>query len=320
LSFSPAAERTTAFLGGRRFAEFIMVLKSPQEVRDILAGEAFHAWLDQLGKARRAKRLAGQRADELKTQVHLLDFRSELAHTKAIDTLHEADSLEHEAAILGSEAAELDNTSFESVSGFEDMRKRCTALWQDMERLEVEAEAAAKAGKEAKAKDLSREREKVAKSYEAAVAEKDAIWKEVETLWRRNIEKGLALHEVKHKSTLVRNAANALFEEVEASERKAAELKSRLEETREEKAQAEESFEALMEEGRQTFDALLREDFLYWPSSLDNKEVYVTPLIENSGDYALDLVPGTLYRCDHRQGIEGLSRLTERTDSETQST
>ena len=75
-----------------------MKARQLSEVREVLNSEPFRSWFDALGKARMAAREATLRPEELLTQVHLMEFRAELAQKNATDTLYRAGAYEDAAA------------------------------------------------------------------------------------------------------------------------------------------------------------------------------------------------------------------------------
>src|SRR5690606_38766413 len=89
------------------------------EVAETLDSQPFKDWLAALERARKELKVAVEKHEELLTQVNLLDFRAELVHRRAIDTLEQANVLEDESAALANEAAQLENDSFEAVSQYE---------------------------------------------------------------------------------------------------------------------------------------------------------------------------------------------------------
>lgn len=278
-----------------------MKAKWIDEVVAILHSEAFASWLERLDQARKALKISRERHEELLTQVNLLEFRAELAHKKAIDTLERANVLEDESAALANEAAELENASFEVVSQFEMQRSKCTDLWGRLGALDVEIEEAK--GDRAK---LEKQRAKLNLEYEREDQRKQRLWAEVENLWVKSIDKNLALHEKRHKAKLVRAEAESLFLRHEEEARQAADLRAEAERVAGEREERERVLMTAREEARQTFDCLLHEDFLYWSAREDNKIVYATPLIGDKKNYVVEIEVGKLYRCPHNAGVDKL--------------
>lgn len=278
-----------------------MKAKWIDEVAAILQSEAFASWLERLDQARKDLKNSRERHEELLTQVNLLEFRAELAHKKAIDTLERANVLEDESASLANEAAELENASFEVVSQFEMQRMKCTDLWGRLGAIDVDLEE----GRGDRSK-LDKQRQKLTLEYEREDQRKQRLWAEVENLWVKSIDKNLSLHEKRHKATLVRAEAESLFLRHEEEARQAAELRVEAERVARERQEREQILMSAREEARQTFDCLLNEDFLYWSAREDNKIVYSTPLIDDKKNYVVELGVGKLYRCPHNAGIDHL--------------
>lgn len=279
-----------------------MKAKWIDEVREILASDAFERWLESLEETRLSLRKKTQRHEELLTQVNLLEFRAELAHRNAIDTLESANELSDESALLANEAAELENRSFEIVSQFEMQRDKCTRLWEQLGGFDVRIEEEPGA-----AKKLGKQREKINEDYAREDQRKQRLWREVNDLWERSIDRDLALVEKRHKSSVVRLTAEKLFGIHEQEAEQGSMLRKEADKTAAEREAAEGIVRETQEQARQEFDCLLHSDFLYWISRADNKIVYCTPLIVDEDNYVIPLEPGRVYQCHHESGIESLS-------------
>lgn len=285
-----------------------MKAKWIDEVAGILDSEPFKAWLERLDRARKDLKVASDRYEELLTQVNLLDFRAELLHRRAIDTLERANVLEDESTRLSNEAAALENDSFEAVSQFEMQRTRTTDLWQRLGAVEVDLEESTDASQK---KKLQKLREKVNLDYEREDARKQKLWAEVEKLWLRNIDKALELREKRHKATVVRAQAEALFQKHAVEKGQADELRAKAELTAREKQEKERQLQATQDEARERFDCILHQDFLYWSAREDNKLVYAAPVVSDKENYGVEVKAGRLYRCPHDKGIDSLERVKE---------
>ncbi len=278
------------------------------EVGEIVDSQAFKGWHSELEASRRDLKVATERHEELLTQVNLLDFRAELLHRHAIDTLERANVLEDESARLANEAAQIENDSFEAVSQYELQRSKTTELWQRLGAFDVEMEEAQDASTKRK---LEKQREKVNLDYEREDARKQKLWAEVERLWVRNIDKSLELREKRLKAQIVRVEAEQAFAKHETEAVQAQELRSRADQVALEREDKERKLNATYKEARERFDCLLHQDFLYWSAREDNKLVYAVPLIADKDNYVVELKPGRLYKCPHDRGVEALERITE---------
>ncbi len=292
-----------------------MKAKWSDEVREILASDAFERWLERLEEARVTLRKKTQRHEELLTQVNLLEFRAELAHRNAIDTLENANELEDESAQLANEAAELENRSFEIVSQFEMQRDKCTRLWEQLGGFDVRIEE-----EPAQAKRLQKQRDKINEDYAREDQRKQRLWREVNELWERSIDRDLALVEKRHKGALVRDRAEKLFAVHEREAQQAGDLRRQADAMAAEREDAEQIVRKRQEVARQEFDCLLHSDFLYWISQDDNKVVYCTPLIVDDDNYVIPLEPGRVYQCDHQSGIESLELVPDPAPQEASAT
>lgn len=279
-----------------------MKAKWIDEVTEILASERFTAWFDSLEAAREKVRRLSERSDELLTQVNLLEFRAELAHRKAIDTLERANGLEDASAELANQAAELENQSFETVSKFEMQREATTLKWEALGALEVEMD-----DERSDRARVEKRRVRAAEEYEREDRKKQLLWAEVEKLWVRSIDCNLALREKRQKASLVRAEAELLFARHTEEESEAAKLRDEAEKTEQARQAASNELDAMHDVARREFDCLLTVDFLYWVARESNKIVYAVPLIDDPKHYVVPLFAGQVYRCSPTLGIDEMT-------------
>ena len=276
------------------------------EVAVILQSDQFHTWLERLERSRKTLRLLRERHEEVLTQVNLLEFRAEIAHRKAIDTLERANHLDDESIGLSNESAEIENASFEEVSQFEAQRAKCTKLWETLGAVDMQIDEAKGGGDVAR---LTRQREKLATEYEREAERKQELWVEVEALWVRSIDRSLALHEKRHKAKVVRSEAETYFQQQSSESKQAEVLREEASTLAEQLAGAEAEVTTCCAEARENYECLLHEDFLYWSAREDNKLVYATPLLHDTTNYAVELRPGAVYQCPHQRGLDELVEL-----------
>lgn len=281
-----------------------MKAKQLSEVREMVNSERFRSWFDSLGKARVAAREAVLRHEELLTQVHLMEFRAELAQKNATDTLYKAGAYEDTAAAAQAEATDLENKSMELVGEFEDQRKLCSELWAAMTAAETAPSTIKDRAAETRLK-------KTREEYERETAKKNRMWEDVEAMWSASLEKNLAVVENRVKGKKVRRESEFLFVNAEKSARSAASLKSESDSTARDRENAEEAVKELMGRARSTFDAIVHEDFLYWSVRENNKMVFVTPLFSDSQSYNIELRSCSLYQCSRDRGVEFLEPVVE---------
>ncbi|MEW5853879.1 MAG: hypothetical protein AB2A00_34210 [Myxococcota bacterium] len=272
-----------------------MKAKQLPEVREIVNSELFRSWFDALTKARLAAREASLRHDEVLTQVHLMEFRAELAQKKAMDALYRSGDYENASAQMQAEASELENKSLEVVGQFEKQRVMCTELWVALTKAEEQNDPRAK---------------RIKDDYERETAKKTLLWEEVESLWAASLAKNLAMIENRAKGKRVRKESEQLFANAEQGSRSAAALKAETQESARALEQAEEAVRDLMNKGRTQFDAVVHEDFLYW-AARENKLVYVVPLFSDSEHYNIELTACTVYQCERTRGVEFLEPVME---------
>ncbi|MFZ9889179.1 MAG: hypothetical protein ACO3JL_16920 [Myxococcota bacterium] len=283
-----------------------MTPKTVGEVTRILESRSFKEWLRDLERCRKSVRVATDRYTELLTQVNLLEFRAELVHRRAVDTLDRANQFADESVQLANEAAQLENDSFEAVSQYEAQRDTTTKVWQRLGALDVEIE---ETPDESAKKKLLNQRDRLNLDYLREDTRKQKLWATVERLWVRNISKGLELREKKRKAQVVRQEAEAAFAQHRLEADQAIELRVRAEEVAAEVGEREQELMLAEELAPERFDCLLHHEFLYWPAVEDNKWVYAVPVIHDEKNYGVLLAPGALYRCRHDLGVDGLERL-----------
>jgi hypothetical protein len=279
------------------------------EVTEILASDRFTAWFESLENARLTVKRMIDRSDELLTQVNLLEFRAELAHRKAIDTLERANALEDESAELANQAAELENASFEVVSQFEMQREVTTKLWETLGAIE----GAIEDGSSDRAR-LEKRRIKAKEEYEREDKKKQLLWAEVEKLWIRSIDCNLALREKKQKAKLVRAEAENLFSRHTEEANEASKLRNEAAKVADAQAQAKATLVEAEESARRNFECLLTVDFMYWVARESNKMVYAVPLIEDAKHYVVPVSPGHIYRCSPTLGIDEMVLVDRESD------
>ncbi len=281
-----------------------MKAKWIDEVVEIVSADRFADWLEGLHRARQDLKAKSDRYDEILTQVNLVEFRAELAHRNAIETLERSTRLEDMSARLANESAVLENDSFEVVSQFEMQRDRTTKLWETLGAIDVTIE---QAQSERERKKLQKQKQKLSEDYEREDQRKQRLWSDVERLWIRSIDCNLALRELRHKGALVRKQAEALFEAYEAESRQAQALREEADKISLERDAREEALEKAQESARSDFGCLLHEDFLYWVAREDNKVVYTVPLIDDAENYPVEIVAGQVYKTTPQGGVDAMT-------------
>jgi len=274
------------------------------EVREIVNSGKFRTWFDGLVKARSAAREAGLRHEELLTQIHLMEFRAELAQKNAMDTLYRAGAYEEAAARMQAEAQDLENKSLDLVGEFERQRLACSELWTQTTAEAMHAKAASDKSTEQRLKRLKDE-------YERETARKNRLWEDVESMWAASLEKNLAVVENRVKGGRVRKESESMFAAAEQANSNAQALKADGEKGAQEKEQAEDAVRSLLSTARSEFDAIVHEDFLYWPQRENNKMVYMVPLFADSLSYNIELKACAVYQADRTRGVEFLEPVVE---------
>src|SRR5262249_7182093 len=123
------------------------------EVRSLVSNPDFQDWWGQLRSTMDDLTEAQARWQQSLKDAALSEFNAELAQKNAIDTLYRSGESEDAAATLGSEASDAENSAFQLVSQYEDLRIHVSDAWYRLGALEKsveerqEAAGAAGAGK-----------------------------------------------------------------------------------------------------------------------------------------------------------------------------
>lgn len=280
-----------------------MKARQLSEAKEILNSERFRTWFDALGKARIRLREAVLRHEELLTQVHMMEFRAELKQKNATDTLYNAGESEDSAAGAQAEATALENKSLELVGEFERQRALCSELWASMSAQEGESEQHSDRASD----KLRRAREE----YERETARKNRLWEDVEALWSTSLEKNLAVVELRMKAARTRKESEVLFGDADKSARAAAAIKHESEQMAREREEADAGVRELMARARNSFDAIVHEEFMYWPQQENNKMVWVCPLFSDQQTYNIELKACQVYQASRQRGVAFLEPVVE---------
>ena len=306
-----------------------MKLKWLKEIKELLKSTQFAKWWQEFTEAQNDYRESIERYEELLTQAHLMEFRSELAQKNAIDTLYKAGEYEDNAAQMLAEASELENKSYEAVGTFETKRIACTDLWHkvgasehrlnEVERTVEELQESIKneASKskisdlkseikkpKSEIKKLKKEYNTIAKLFKKEIKSRDKMWEEVELIWSQSLELNLRMAELKMKGVQVRTRSEKLFKEADESHKKAVELKSEAEQAELRKEQIQKRIEELYSIASDRFQCVAEEEFLYWPQRENQKMVYCIPMFSDDTNYNMEIKALNIYQVDRIRGVE----------------
>lgn len=276
------------------------------EVALLLRGGNFERWHASLEVARDAVAQAKARVEDELDAVAVSAKRVERGEGRAEDALSDADTFGHAAALCADRVEVLDNAALDMVSHFENQRTRCTRLWESLGALEMAMDTAKEAGRTAEVAKLEHQHALRLEAYEIENAQKHRMWREVESLWGRALLQNLEKSELSHRADRTRENANTLFAAQGTLEAAHGEAQAALRQAQGALAEAERAFEAALDSAGPDLGAVARADYLYWPAAEDNNMVYVTPLRTGAIE-DLTLMPGTLYQCDHRHGLAGMT-------------
>jgi chromosome segregation ATPase len=305
-----------------------MKAKWLKEVKSLLSSHEFKDWWRDFTRTQMELDRTREHLDELLTQENLMDFRSDLAQKNAIDKLYLSTSHEDQATGLLAEASELENRSYEVVANFERKRIFVSDLWFRKGALEhhIEglrgqlAENVAKLASikdrnaqlniksdnraiEADLKRLDKEHRKLSEEYEKESQAKTRLWEEVETVWTRSLEYNLKVAESRIKAKKLKVDSQRFFSDSEDSRKRAAEVKGKVEETRNLTVDLKRRLDDLLLAAQKRFDCISEEDFLYWAQKENNKMVYCVPLVTDADNYNIEITALSVYQSDRQNGV-----------------
>ena len=82
-------------------------------------------------------------------------------------------------------------------------------------------------------------------------------------------------------------------------------------------ADLEREYDALLAEGRRSFDSTLINEFLYWPHADDVKAALAVPLIDERNHFNIQVAALQVYRLERSRGLEFFEPVLD--DGESQS-
>ncbi len=311
------------------------------ELAAILNRDDFRSWWQNLISICDRLDHLRTRHEEMLSQIGLLEFKAESTQKIAIDELYRAGEWQDAAAMLVAQASEIENRSFEAVANFEnqrilvgDLSSKIGAMEHRLLELQTEMQELKSVLPEKKIQEKSEDPEKTIKRreielerlqkellenqvlFERGSRRKDNLWEEVEQLWGRSLDLILKVSERRVKSKRIRQKAEALFKDAERYRIDVEALRKESEEVLQEKQDVEITLSEAKHSARNDFGCLIGEDFLYWPSRLNNKEVFCIPLRSQSSGYNIELIAKKIYLIERQKGVEFIQPLPQIEESE----
>jgi len=205
---------------------------------------------------------------------------------------------------LGAEVSGLENEAFRALAAYELSRDRLTGLWEKITAIEHRIDDQLdEASRERARSRFKRELEKLRKGYHVETERRDEHGKTEEANWTAVAERTLSIPEIELKAQRLEGRYEELTARSMEFEARLAGLVEELREGRDEAARLGEHLTGLRAGAQERFSCLCHEDFLYWPSGDDSKQVLMVPLSDNAIDFNIEMRACRLYRCTTDQGV-----------------
>lgn len=290
------------------------------EVRSLVSQPEFQDWWSQLKAAHQALVRSQANYHDLLRDSALTEFNAELAQKTAIDTLYRAGECEDAAATLNFEATDAENSAFQVLSQYEDLRFHASDVWYRLGALEKsldekrEAAAAPAAGKKAEEalKSVARTHQACNEEYERLEARKRALWERVESEWGRQAETSLRMAEHKMRGKRTRKEAEDEFQRAEQLKSDTEKCRIAAETASNQVSAANTAIARLLREATERFGCAAGEDFLYFRHKDDQRWAYCISLVDDADSYNVEVRPLSVYSVEQKRGVAFLEPARER--------
>jgi hypothetical protein len=277
------------------------------EVRSLVASPEFQAWFKELVDLREKLKEVEARRDELLGQLHLTEFRAELAQKNAIDTLYRAGEHEDKSAQMLAEAEELENKSFPGVAAFEEGRFKTSELWYRLGAAEKTVEDARQAKRPAdEIASLEKRHAQLKDEYAREEAKKARLWDDVERLWTRSAEVSLLMAEERMQAKKVRALAEAAFAQAEEKKKQVQALRTEVEAASKAVETTREKLKATRAAADERFGCSAGTDFVYFRHRDDQRHAYAIALATDPTSYNVEVRALSVYSVDRARGASFL--------------
>lgn len=260
------------------------------DVRALLSTAEFQAWWAELLRARLDFEAAQERVDELLSQATLTEFRAELTHKNALETLHRAGECEDAAAAMIAETAELQKRSGLTLAEFEEQRFRTSESWYRL-------------GAAERVHDEALQPADVRAEYEREEQKKAELWASVDKQWERTAELSLLIAEHRARGRKIRREAEAQFALTDERKKRAKELRDEAQEAAAAKAAMQARIDQLLSDARRRFGCASGTDFLYFRQNENPKLAFCVSLVEDRNSYNVEVKALAIYSVEQRRGI-----------------
>ena len=270
-----------------------------------------------------------ERLEQLQTEANMVAFRAESTQKKAISLLYRAGEYEDRAAQLLADGSEIENKSYEAVATFESQRIFVSDLYSRMgamehrllsvqSELKLLEEAMNLAREKDEQKELERqirrkkhELERAQKEYQEAAtyyeresSRKMSLWEEVEHLWERSLDTSLQVSELKVEGVRARRLSEKLFRQAEQLSKRQQALQTEIQEVEKQQGELGQALKSKRQAARRLLNALVGENFIFWPARESNERIYLLALQNQPEGYNIELQAGCIYQAERQRGVE----------------
>jgi hypothetical protein len=290
------------------------------DLTSLVSQPEFQGWWSQLQAAHEALARSRERHHALLREAALTGFNAELAQKTAIDTLYRAGETEDAAATLNFEANEAENSAFQLVSQFEDLRIHVSDLWYRLgaleKSMEEKQEEASRPGAGRKAEEslraVVRAHQACNEEYERLAERKRELWERVEALWGRQAETSLKMAELKVRGRRIRKDAEEGFQRAEKLKLETEKTRAAAEAASNEVSAARTTIDRLLHEATERFGCAAGEDFLYFRQKDNQRWAYCLALVNDTDSYNVEVKPLSVYSVEQKRGATFLEPARER--------
>ena len=273
----------------------------------LIETEQFKSWFAELNGLNHRLELLEKSIERASENFSEASFRCTYWQEMAEEALLRSADLGNTCHNLRSEIASLENSAFQRLAEFEQVRDTVTELWVKITAIEHRCDDHPDEATRVRARARYRgELKKLRAAYAANNERKETLWHAEEALWMKVAEHTLMVPEVEVRANRLEARYGDLMHRVEGLRARESAAKQELEDEREELAEAQKQIAQLRAAARSSFSCVCHENFLYWPTGDDSNLALVVALTSNSADYNIEVKSGHIYRCETDKGVRYL--------------
>ncbi len=319
-----------------------MKVQSFKEIEMLLQSDGFEDWIRSYRETQKKIKDVSEQQEKFLVEANVFTFQAEAYQQKGDHAVFEAGETEELSGEASATHAEIENESFESLSTFEQQRKRATQAWEilhraekslDDERLALKksTKTQEKSKEEAgpkndsqsmrvtnRLRDLALSIEQLEKSVEKDKINlqkqemlRDEIWFEIEDSWSRSFRANMARTEHAFEARRLRDDAEMYFASAILEREKKSKIDILAEEKNSRISSLEQRLEHLLDTARESFGCTVIRDFLYWLDRDDVESAFVVALIDENRHFNIQIKALRVYKVRRDTGLEFISPLGE---------